>query len=149
MKIVGNPPPTPDQHRSGWLGGDVDEEAIRESWALVPDFNLVSCLPESQFAQSCQRLFPEKILQCLCGLFRLIDDTPLQSIDESFGGDIYHYDFVGLLDHPIRNGLTNTDTRNLPDLVVQAFQVLKVHRRQNVNASVEQAMNILPPLASL
>jgi hypothetical protein len=41
----------------------------------------MSRLPQCQFMQSDQRLFPEKILQ---GLFGLIDDARLRPIDESF-----------------------------------------------------------------
>ncbi len=62
---------------------------------------------------------------------------------------IHHHDFIRLLHHPVRNRLAHADAADLPDLVVQALQVLDVHRRQNIDAGLEQHLHVFPSLGAL
>ena len=91
---------------------------VRSGWGCLTGLDFVRRLPQSQFPQSHQRLLAEKILQRLVGLLGCLDSSSFEPVDERFGRDIHHHDFVGLLDHPVRHGLSNTDARDLLDLVV-------------------------------
>ena len=49
-----------------------------------------------------------------------------------------------MLGHPIRNCLAHPDAGDLPYLIVQALQVLNVHRCHNIDPGISQHFDILP-----
>src|SRR5262252_9115738 len=55
-------------------------------------------------------------------------------------------DFICLLEEPGGNSLTHPPARQLPDLIAEARKILDVHRGQHVDASLQQDLNVLPPL---
>ena len=63
--------------------------------------------------------------------------------------DIYNHNLVRLLEEPIGHVLTHPQPCKLPDLVAQACQVLHVHRGENIDARMEQCLNVLPALLPL
>ena len=101
-------------------------------------------LPQRQFPERDQCLFLEEILQGPAGLVGFIHHAPSQSVDKSLGGDVDHHDFVGLLDHPIRHRFTDSDPGDVPDLIVEAFEVLQVHRGQHVDTGIQQHHDVFP-----
>ena len=88
----------------------------------------------------------EEALQCLLDLFGNIDLALVKSSDQFVGRDVDEFDFVRFVDNGIRDRLGDSDTRDLGDHVVQAFQVLDVDGGPNVDARLEQFPNILPTL---
>src|SRR5262249_31134303 len=78
-----------------------------------------------------------------------IDNSPFQPMQESARCQVDHHDLIGLLDDPVRNRFSNTDARYMPDLVIETFQVLNVHRSEYVDADVEQSLYVLPTFGAL
>ena len=62
---------------------------------------------------------------------------------------IDHYYLVGLPNYPVWNRFADPDASDVPNMVVQALQVLYVHRRENVDAGVQHHLHIFPPLGSV
>ena len=65
-------------------------------------------------------------------------------MDQRAGGDIDHHHFVSFLDDPVGNGFADLDAGDLPDLVVEAFEVLDVDAGKDVDAGVEEGDHVLP-----
>ena len=51
--------------------------------------------------------------------------------------EVYQDYLVGLLNHPIRDRFPHLDSRDFQDLVMEAFQMLNVHRGQHIDAGLE------------
>ena len=60
--------------------------------------------------------------------------------------DVDNHNLVCLLEKPVGHGLTDAQPGKLPDLIAQAGQVLHVHGGENVDARLEQHLNVLPAL---
>ena len=103
-------------------------------------------LAHRQLAKGDECRLLEKILQRGARPLRRVDHATLEPVEQGARREIDHKDLVGLLDHPVRNRLAHTHAGALPDLIVQTFQVLHVHRGQHVDARVEQGVDVLPPL---
>jgi hypothetical protein len=89
--------------------------------------DFMSGLPKGKFPQRDQGLFPEEVLKCAFRLPALIHNSSLESIEQGSRGKIHHHDFIRMLYDPIRNRFAHADTADLPDLIVETFQVLNVH----------------------
>ena len=56
-----------------------------------------------------------------------VDYAAFDAIAQGARGEIDEHDFVGFVHHPIGHGFAHADAGDVPDLVVEAFQVLHVH----------------------
>jgi len=91
-------------------------------------------LPESQFPERDQSLFAKEVLQSGLRFWRSYT-TPRWSRLSRRGGEVHHHDFIRLFHHPIRDRFPYPNAADLPDLIVQTFQMLDVHRGQNINTA--------------
>ncbi len=87
------------------------------------------------------RSFPER-----ARLFRGNRRRPAQPVQQSPRREIDHDDLVGLLHHPVGNRLANPYARDMKNLIVQALQVLDVHRGQDADPSVQKQFHVFPTL---
>ena len=71
-----------------------------------------------------------------------IDLAVLQPLDQVVGGDVDDLDVVGALDQPVRDGLAHPDAGDLRHHVVEALDVLDVHRGVDVDAGGEQLLDV-------
>ena len=69
-----------------------------------------------------------------------------EPLDQLVRRDVDQLDFVGLLEHGVGQRLADDDAGDLGDDVVEAFDVLDVERRPDVDARVEQFLDVLPAL---
>ena len=70
----------------------------------------------------------------------------MQALDQLVGRQIDELDLVRVVEHVIGDGLPDPDVGDLADDVVQALEVLDVHRRVDVDPGVEQLLDVLPAL---
>ena len=70
----------------------------------------------------------------------------MQALDEFVGRDVDQHDVVGLLQDAVGNGLAHGDAGNARDDVGEALEMLDVERRPDVDAGVEQLLDVLPAL---
>src|SRR2546426_1880941 len=127
----------------------MDEDAISRPFIVQPYVHFVRGLPESQLTKRRQRLLFEKILERARGFVRRIDDATFEAIDQGFRRDVHHDNLVGLFDDPIGHSLPDADARDLPDLIVEALEMLKIHRRHHIDAGVQKHHHIFPTLGAL
>ncbi len=66
----------------------------------------------------------------------------MQPLDEIVRRQVDNLDIVGKIDDGIRHGLAHADTCNLRDDVVQAFDVLDIQRRINVDPAFEKLLDV-------
>lgn len=77
-------------------------------------------------------------------LFGNVDLPCLEPEQQFFRRDVYEFQVVRQIEHPVRNGLSNSHTGNLADHIVEAFDVLNVQRRPDVDTGCKKLFHILP-----
>ncbi|SAK84336.1 hypothetical protein AWB82_05666 [Caballeronia glebae] len=82
----------------------------------------------------------------MLGLRRQIDLAFAQTVEQFLGRQIDERDFIGEIEHAIGHGLPDANPGDAPNDVVQAFEVLDIDGRINVDARVEQFLHVLPAL---
>ncbi len=131
---------------------DADEHAVARGpgagdrvGAHVNEHLLVDPLrraPERQLAQRGQVSGLEIVAQRPLGLGRDIDLALVQPLDQVVGRDIHHLDVVGAIENPVGHRLANADMGDLRHDVVEAFDVLDVERRIDVDAGGQQLLDV-------
>ena len=82
------------------------------------------------------------MLQRAFGLLGDIDLALLQPLDQVVGREVDQLDGVGEVEHLVRHGLAHPHMRDLRDHVVEAFDVLDVDRRIDVDAVGQQLLDV-------
>ena len=70
----------------------------------------------------------------------------VQALAQIVRRQVNQYDFIGRIKKRIGDGFPHLDTGYAAHHVVQAFQMLNIHRGEDVNACLKQLLNILPAL---
>ena len=109
-------------------------------------FDMLGGATQGNLAQSDQIALAKEILRRALGLLRQIDLARLEPRRQLVGRDIDQNDLIGCVQHGVGHGLVDADAGDGAHRAVQAFQVLHVEGRPNVNASIEQLLHILPTL---
>ena len=72
-------------------------------------------------------------------------DLALRQAASQFGRrQVDEFDFIGEVEHRIRNGLGNPHAGDAGDRVVQAFQMLDIERGPDIDAGIQDFSHILP-----
>ena len=77
-------------------------------------------------------------------LLRQINLARLQSLQQLFRCNVDEFKINGRIEDSIRYRFANYDPRNLTDDVVQAFDMLNIQCRPDIDACFQQFLNILP-----
>ena len=156
-QIVRHAPASPDQHGSGGVGREPKQNPFlsdpnrlwRGQCLLAALFQLVRSLPHRQLPKGVQICLREKNLQGRLRLLGSVHNASFQTVDQRTRSHVHHHHFVRFLHHPIRHRLANLNTCHLPNLVVQAFNVLHVDAGQNMDSRIENRHHILPSFGAL
>ena len=70
----------------------------------------------------------------------------MQALAQIVRRQVNQYDFIGRIKKRIGDGFPHLDTGYPAYHVVQAFQMLNIHRSEDVDAGFKQLLNILPAL---
>ena len=97
---------------------------------------------QRELAQRRQVARREEVLERPLGLLRDVDLAFLQPLDQVVGRQVDELDRVGPVEDGIGHRLAHADAGDLRDDVVQALDVLDVERRVDVDAAVEQLLDI-------
>ena len=101
---------------------------------------------QRQLAQRDQVALAKEVLHRALGLLRQIDLALLQPLEQVIGRQVDQLDLVGLLDDPIRHGLAHDHAGDLGDHIVQALDMLDVDGGVDIDAGLQQLLDILPAL---
>ncbi|MDI2023128.1 hypothetical protein PJL18_03676 [Paenarthrobacter nicotinovorans] len=151
-----DPRGTPDQYFAFGAPGQSNDDAL----AGRPTFlDLVLCPvarqsfvhtvsePEQrQFPQCCQVAHPEVIGQGSVDLVGIVDLAIAQALPEQLGRNVHQMDLVSAAHDVVRDGFGLLDVGDGADNIAQGGQVLHVHRGQDIDAGVQQFLNVLPAL---
>ena len=107
---------------------------------------MVGGAAQGQFPQGQQVAFAEETLHRVLGLLRDVDLAFLQALQQLLGRDVHQLDLVGPLEQGVRDVLPHQHPGDLGHSVLEAFQVLHVHRGEHVDARVQQVDHVLPAL---
>ena len=102
--------------------------------------------PQGQLAQRDQVALAEEVLAGLARLVRDVDLAVPEAVEQVVGGQVDQLHLVGVLEDGVRHRLAHDDAGDLGHHVVQALDVLHVHRGVDVDARVEQLEHVLPAL---
>jgi hypothetical protein len=75
-----------------------------------------------------------------------VDLARLQPGGELVRGHVHQDDFIGAVEHSVGHRFKHADAGDGADRTVQAFQVLHVQRRPDLDASGQQFLHVLPTL---
>ena len=97
---------------------------------------------QGKLAQRCEVGGGKEVLERALGLLGNVDLAFLQALDQIVRGQIDELDRIGAVEDPVRNGFVHANAGDLRNDVVQAFDVLNVDGRIDVDAAVEQFLDI-------
>ncbi len=99
---------------------------------------------QGEFAQRDQIALAEERHERLTGFLGRIDAAFTQALDQFVGRQIDEFDLVGGVEHAVGHGFAHLHAGDLGDDVVEAFDVLDVDRRVDVDAGDEQFFDVHP-----
>jgi len=108
--------------------------------------DLVGEPQQRQFAQRGEVAAAEVVRQCGVDPLGGVDVAVVESAPQRLRGDVDELDLVGRAHHIVGHLLLLLDAGDLGDDVVEALQVLHVHRGDHGDAGVEQFLDVLPAL---
>ena len=88
----------------------------------------------------------EEPVDCASALRPACRPCPPQTREQIVGRQVDELDLVGFVEHMVGQGLLLPHSGDLRDEVVQAFEVLDIDRRPDVDARLEQLLDVLPAL---
>jgi hypothetical protein len=101
---------------------------------------------QRQLAQGDQVAFAEEVVRRALGLLRDIDLALFKALEQVVGRQVDQLDLVGLLDDPVRHGFAHQHAGDLGHHIVQALDMLDVDGGVDVDASIQQLLDVLPAL---
>ena len=96
-------------------------------------FNVLSGAPQGDLAQGNQIALAEKVLCRPFGLLGHVNLAVFEALDHLFRRDVKQDDFVGFVKNRIGHGFVHAHAGDGAHRSVQAFQVLHIQRRPDVN----------------
>src|ERR1035441_8949714 len=148
-EVVGHALAAADEVGRGRAAGEADEDALIAPGRQQALFDLVGGVADGELAERGEVGFGEKVVERAARLLRGVDHAALDAIAQGLRREIDQHALVGFIHHPIRDGFADADSGNVPDLVVETFQVLHVHGGEDADSGVEQLVHILPALGVL
>ena len=136
--------PDADQQALGGLPRPLDRVLAQLFDHLVVDPRRRAA--QRDFAQRREIAQGEELLLRELGGLRQIDLAVLEALDQLLGGDVDEHDVVGVAQHDVGHRLAHGDAGDARDDVGEAFEVLDVERGPDVDARVEQFLDVLPAL---
>ncbi len=97
---------------------------------------------QRELAQRGQIRRREEVFKCPFRLLGNVDLAFLEPFDQVVGRKVNQFDRVGPIEHRIGNRFAHANVSNLCDDVVQAFNVLDIDRRVDVDPVVPQFLDV-------
>ena len=101
---------------------------------------------QRHFPQCRQVIHRKKVLHGLLRLGLFIDVAAVQPLRQFLRFDIHQFDLIRIIKHRIGNPFPDHHARNRCHGIIQAFNMLDVHRRINIDPCLKQFFHILIPL---
>ena len=102
--------------------------------------------PQRQFAQGHEVALAKEVLHGAVGLLRHVDFAGLEARQQFVGRQVNQYQFVGSVEHAVGHGLPHAGSGDAAHHIVQALDVLHIHRGVHVDTRDEQLLYVLAAL---
>lgn len=137
---------TAQGHENPFPGLPRNGDAVFGPVALQPLLDPVGEPQQGKFPQCGQVAYPEVVREGGFDAVRWVDVAVHHTAAQHLGRQIDQLDLIGATRHLVGQRLALPDPGDLPDHVIEGFQVLDVERGDNVDADVEELLDVLPPL---
>ena len=117
-----------------------------EHGRVAARLDVLGHLAQRELAERGQVLVLEEVHERALDLAARVDLPGAQAQLELLGRQVDEHDLVGLVEHAVGEGLADADAGELEDEVVEALEVLDVDRRDDVDARVEDLVDVLVAL---
>ena len=136
----------PDAGQNGTFGVPDRRDGFFDAVTAHVVFHMLGGAPQGNLAQGDQVALAKKVLRRPLGLLRQINLAGFQAAEQLVGRHIDQDDFIGRIDHRVGHGFLHANAGDGTDGAVEAFQVLHIDRRPDINARVQQLLHVLPAL---
>ena len=136
--------PIVDAHENALAGRPGRALPLRLAQAAHLLVNAIGCASHGEFAQRGKIAWGEIIADGALRLLGRVDLALLQTLDQLLRRKINQFDVISAIEQSIRYSFAHANARDAGDDVVQAFEVLNVERRPDIDACRKQLFNIHP-----
>jgi hypothetical protein len=156
MPTLGDAAGMPYQSFGLGIAIDTDQQTTAHRWRCLAELSIAlgqividlrGSRLHRQFAQGSEVGLGEKRIDGGPRLLRHVDLAVAQTLKQFTRRQVDQQQFVGFLQHPVRQGFAHLHAGDAAHLIVEAFQVLDVDRGEHVDAGGEQFLNVLPAFA--
>ncbi|MCY1165432.1 hypothetical protein D9M73_53380 [compost metagenome] len=130
--------------QDGPLGVPDRSDGLFNTVAAHVVFNVLGGAPQRYLAQGNQVALAKEVLRRTLGLVRQVDLTGLQARHQFVGRDIHQDDFIRIVQHRVRYRLMHPDAGDGAHRAIEAFQMLNIQRRPDIDAGLQQFLHVLP-----
>src|SRR5450759_3504443 len=134
----------PDAHQQAFAGPPHVANGLIFAVVAHLRIDTLRGTPQRELAQRNQIALAKKVADRPFGLLRQVNLAFAQPFQQIVRRQIDELDLVSALEHRIGHRFPNANLGDAADDIVQAFEVLDVERRVNVDAAVEQLLDIVP-----
>ena len=131
-----------DANEQALARGPRSGDGMRPHMAQKLLIHALSGAAKGEFAKCGEISGREVMLERPLGLLRDVDLSLFQPLNELIGRDVDDLDIVGLVEKGIRHRLAHADAGDLGHDIVQAFDMLDVERRVDIDPGREQVFDI-------
>ncbi len=146
----------PDEMIAAWRACERDEHALARlprPVDAVPDpvggerlVDTIGKPEERELAERGEVALPEVVPERRVDALRRVDVAVGHAPTQGLGRRVNELDLIGAADPRVGHRLLLLDARDAFDHVVEALEVLDVHRRDHVDARLEELLDVLPAL---
>jgi hypothetical protein len=108
--------------------------------------HLLRRLAQGELAEGDEIVSLEEVRQGSGDLVQVVHDAAFQTVQQSVGGQVDEHYLVCLIEHGVGQRLLHPHSGDLEHGVVQALEVLDIHRRDHADAGGEDLLDALPSL---
>jgi hypothetical protein len=117
-----------------------------ESIRVPAGLDVFCNLAQDELAQLGEILVAEEVLERDLGALLRVDLAGAQPLLKLLGREVDEHDLVGLVEDPVGERFAHANAGELEDRVVEAFEMLDVDRRDDVDAASEELVDVLVAL---
>ena len=140
------PGPGPTQHSSDASVFHTRLDRLVRAVGLDIVFDPVGGAAQRELAQRHQIALAEEVARRALDLLGNVDLAGLEAREQVVGRDVDQHHLVGIVEDRVGHRLPDGDAGDAADDVVQAFEMLDVEAREDVDAARQQLVDVLPAL---
>jgi hypothetical protein len=131
----------PERDHDSFAGEPGAADRLGDTPAFHRGIDTLGRLAQGQFAQGDRVALLEKVLERDPGALGYVDLALARALEQVVGRQVYQLDLVRRLEHRVRHRLLLAGAGDAGDDVVQALEVLDIHRGIDVDAGIAKLLD--------